>query len=33
MRERVGVYGGRLFAGPRDAGGFELRALLPLEPP
>ncbi|MGZ4592832.1 MAG: sensor histidine kinase [Actinomycetes bacterium] len=31
MRERVAVYGGRLVAGPRAAGGFELRALLPLD--
>jgi signal transduction histidine kinase len=31
MRERVGVYGGQLVAGPRPSGGFELRALLPLD--
>jgi signal transduction histidine kinase len=29
MRERVGMYGGRLDAGPRDDGGFEVRATLP----
>lgn len=31
MRERVGVYGGRLVAGPGPRGGFELVATLPLE--
>lgn len=30
MRERVAVWGGELFAGPRDGGGFELRARLPV---
>ena len=30
MRERVGVYGGRLVAGPGPRGGFELVATLPL---
>jgi hypothetical protein len=32
MRERVGLYGGTLVAGPRAEGGFELVATLPLEP-
>src|SRR3954462_6366694 len=31
MRERVAVYGGHLFAGTADGGGYELRAELPLE--
>ena len=31
MRERVGLFGGRLEAGARDGGGFRVRALLPLE--
>ena len=30
IRERVSVYGGELFAGPRAEGGFELRARLPV---
>jgi signal transduction histidine kinase len=32
MRERVAVYGGHLFAGTAEGGGYELRAELPLEP-
>jgi signal transduction histidine kinase len=31
MRERVAVYGGHLFAGGGEGGGYELRAELPLE--
>ncbi|MFD5243915.1 histidine kinase [Amycolatopsis sp. NPDC058340] len=33
MRERVTALGGRLDAGPRDAGGFSVRAELPVEAP
>jgi hypothetical protein len=29
MRERVDVHDGRLTAGPRDGGGFEVHAVLP----
>jgi signal transduction histidine kinase len=32
MRERVAVVGGSFAAGPRDEGGFALRATLPLQP-
>jgi signal transduction histidine kinase len=31
LRDRVGLYGGHLRGGPSDAGGFQLRAVLPLE--
>ena len=31
MRERIGVFGGSFDAGPREGGGFAVRALLPLE--
>ena len=30
MRERVGLFGGELTAGPRPEGGFVVRAILPM---
>lgn len=33
MRERCGLLGGELTAGPRPSGGFEVKARLPLPPP
>jgi signal transduction histidine kinase len=30
MRERVGLFGGELTAGPRPEGGFVVRAVLPM---
>jgi signal transduction histidine kinase len=30
MRERVSLYGGELTAGPQPAGGFAVRATLPV---
>ena len=33
MRERVAALGGRLNAGPRDGGGFQVRAEIPAETP
>jgi signal transduction histidine kinase len=33
MRERVSALGGRLQAGPQDAGGFQVRAELPARAP
>jgi len=32
MRERVTLYGGRLYTGPRSGGGYEVVAHIPLEP-
>ncbi len=31
MRERVALFGGELRAGPRDEGGFEVVARLPVD--
>jgi glucose-6-phosphate-specific signal transduction histidine kinase len=33
MRERVTALGGRLHAGPRDGGGFQVRAEFPTQAP
>ncbi|MFF2194797.1 histidine kinase [Streptomyces sp. NPDC058157] len=33
MRERAGMLGGELAAGPRPGGGYEVGAVLPLDPP
>jgi signal transduction histidine kinase len=33
MRERVALVGGAFAAGPRDGGGWSVRATLPLERP
>ncbi|GAA1569120.1 hypothetical protein GCM10009827_108630 [Dactylosporangium maewongense] len=33
MRERVETLGGRLTAGPRPGGGFQVRAILPRDAP
>jgi signal transduction histidine kinase len=32
MRERVGLYGGTVDAGPAADGGFQVSARIPLEP-
>jgi signal transduction histidine kinase len=32
MRERVRIHGGDLETGPAEGGGFEVHAVLPLEP-
>ncbi len=32
LRERLGLYGGELDAGPRPGGGWRVRACIPLEP-
>ena len=33
MRERLGLYGGRLESGPGPAGGYVVRAYLPVRTP
>lgn len=33
MRERAGMLGGELAAGPRPDGGYEVSAVLPMDPP
>ncbi|MER5935041.1 sensor histidine kinase [Streptomyces sp. NPDC002054] len=33
MRERAGMLGGELVAGPRPGGGYEVAAVLPMDPP
>jgi signal transduction histidine kinase len=32
LRERLGLYGGELDAGPRPGGGWRVQAIIPLEP-
>lgn len=32
MRERIGLYGGELVAGPHPRGGFVVRASMPIQP-
>jgi hypothetical protein len=33
MRERTTAYGGKFHAGPAEAGGYAVRARLPIPPP